>query len=136
MHNKDLWPAIDADQFLLDAVHLFARRPDLAQKLLNKLAAYELRGQPFSVFDHIFAESARAALGAKDYFIPGYRLLCPEEMEAAIGTFEVEAKVVEGTHAADYKSQTVECPKPGDEGVLSARSSDTTSSAMTSRGII
>ena len=95
--------ALHATEFA--AVDLFARRPDLPQKLINELAADEFGEQRGSVFDYLLVAAARATYGTEDYFIAGYRLLRPEEVEIAMGALEVQPKIVESAHDADCSSR-------------------------------
>jgi hypothetical protein len=91
-----LWPVVDADQFLVGVVNLFAARPDLPHKIIGALARDKSTGKSTTLFDYLFIAAPSEAFGAEHHFA-GYRVLHPEEVDIAIRAPE-SGQVIESAH--------------------------------------
>lgn len=100
MSETPLWPVVDADELLIGVVHLFARRPDLPQKILNALASDKIASKRLPLFNLLFLPATEAD-GAKHYFA-GYRVQRPKEIDLALGAANA-GEMIEGNHDASMR---------------------------------
>jgi hypothetical protein len=98
-----LWPVVDADQFLVGVVDLFAARPDLPEKIISALARDKAAGESTALFDYLFIAAPGEAFGAEHHFA-GYRVLHPEEVDIAIRAPD-SGQVIESAHETSGRQE-------------------------------
>jgi hypothetical protein len=82
--SRRLAPYIDLNDVLAAVIPLFARVPNLAQKLLE-LSKREVVGEkPHTFFDDLFVRTSGPAVGA-NYHVVGYRLRNPDQRDSVDG---------------------------------------------------